>query len=177
MPAHDDSQRKIAQFIERAYGMLPTTDYYAILGVDRAAGGAQIRDSYYKLAVRLHPDRFGDWMDRELRRKLTAVYSRVGEAYKILTHGERREQYDAGLAEGRLRWDVDASKPKVKRPEDLVSNPAARRFFLLGREALATKNGKSAVMNLQMALSMEPGNAAIQEALVEAKKLAAEQEA
>jgi curved DNA-binding protein CbpA len=88
-------RQSLFAFVEHAFGALATTDYYAILGVPRAATLEQIKASYYKLASRLHPDLHGDVADAE-RRKLTTVFSRVVEAYKILSHGQRREQYDAG---------------------------------------------------------------------------------
>ena len=59
--------------------MLGETDYYAILGVPRDATATQMRERYYALASRLHPDLHGEWMSAELRTKLTSVYSRVVE--------------------------------------------------------------------------------------------------
>ncbi len=167
-----DPRAAVTAFVEKAHAALGSTDYYAVLGVSRDATASQMRDRYYRMASRLHPDLHGEWMAPELRDKLTAVYSRVVEAYRVLTDDERRNVYDAGLAEGKLRWDADAAaRPKVKRDEDDVPQGAARRFFLLGRDALLANNAKSAVMNLRMALSMDPANEAIKRVLAKAEAL------
>jgi DnaJ-class molecular chaperone len=172
-----DPRGAIARFVERAHEALASTDYYGILGVARDTNAVQMRDVYYKLAAKLHPDLHAGWMNEEQRRKLTSVYSRVVEAYKILSDGQRRAQYDAGLAEGKLRFDADAAaRPKIKRVEDDVPDGSARKFFLLGCDALRSRNGKGAVMNLRMALSMAPGNEVIKRELEVAEKLAASQE-
>jgi DnaJ-class molecular chaperone len=170
MAGEDERQSAIAAFIETAFARIDDADGYYILGVSRDANAQQIRAAYYRLAARLHPDLHGKWMDEVLRRKLTTVYSRVVEAYKVLSDGERRAQYDKGLAEGKLRWDADAgARPKIHRPEDDIENPNAKKFFLLGLEALRSGNAKSAVVNLRFALSVEPGNARIKEELAKAE--------
>ena len=95
------------------------------------------------------------------------------EAYQVLSDGMTREQYDQQLAQGQVRWDADAAaRPRVHRDEDQIDNAAAKKFFLLGRAAIRDGNGKAAVMNLQMALSMEPGNQTIEAELGKAKELA-----
>lgn len=168
-----EQRAAIASFIEKAHATIDCADGYYILGVDRDAAASDIRAAYYRLASRLHPDLHGDWMPLELRRKLTTVYSRVVEAYKVLSNGEHRRQYDEGLAQGKLRWDAnEAAKPKLPhRPEDDVENHAARRFFLLGHNALLAGDGKSALLNLELALSMEPENPTIAAALAKAREL------
>ena len=44
-----------------------------------AASTEEIRDAYYKLASRLHPDVHGEGIDPDFRRRLTSVFSRVVE--------------------------------------------------------------------------------------------------
>lgn len=161
----------VAAFIEKAHASIGEVDSYYLLGVGRDASTGEIRAAYYRLAARLHPDLHGDWLSVDLRRKLTSVFSRVVEAYKVLSSGERREQYDRGLAEGRVRWDADAAakKPRIRRIEDEVPDGAARKFFVLGRDALSSGNIKSALMNLELARSMAPGNLVIAAELARAK--------
>jgi len=175
MAGDADRRAAIASFIETAYARIDEADGYYILGVSRDASAMQIRAAYYRLAARLHPDLHGSWMEPALKRKLTTVYSRVVEAYKVLSDGARRAQYDKGLAEGKLRWDADAgARPKIHRPEDDIENPNAKKFFLLGLAALRTGNATSAVVNLRFALSVEPGNQRILDELAKAEAAAGE---
>jgi curved DNA-binding protein CbpA len=143
----------IADFVERAYQVLGEIDYYQILGLARDAGPDAVRAAYYRLAARLHPDTHGDEIDPIFKQKLTSVYSRLVEAYRVLSNPAQREPYDAGLADGEMRLSTGV-RLKVK-PEDAISDPGARRFYVLGVQALNGRDPKSAVMNLRMALSRE----------------------
>jgi curved DNA-binding protein CbpA len=160
----------IAAFVDRAYANIQRLDYYRILGVGQDADSEAVRAAYYKLAAQLHPDLYGHGVDAEFRRKLTSVYSRVVEAYRVLTDHDRRRQYNQGLAEGKLRWDAGASLVTGKRSAaDELKSEAARRFFKLGEEALQSGDRKAAVVNFRLALSMEPGSNVIVEHLARAE--------
>ena len=63
-------------------------DYYAVLGVDRHAGAAEVKAAYRKLAVRYHPDRNPGDAKAEERFKDAA------EAYSVLSDREKRGRYD-----------------------------------------------------------------------------------
>ncbi len=161
-----DPREALARFVDKAHAALDTADYYQILNVRRDATSDEMRDAYYKLAARLHPDLHPSWEGTPMRDKLTTLYSRVTEAYRVLTNGERRGQYDRQLAGGKRRWTADDdAKPKRSRPEDQIADPAARKFYLLGINALASGNEGGALMNLKFALQRDPGNPIIQQAL------------
>jgi curved DNA-binding protein CbpA len=149
----DRGRTTIADFVERAYAVLGEMDYYRILGVGRDASGEAVRTAYYKLAQRLHPDVHGVDVEPGFKQKLTAVYSRVVEAYQVLASSSQRQRYDEGLSDGELR--IQTGVKVVPKPEEMIEDAGARRFYMLGMEALAAGDGKSAVMNLKMALSRE----------------------
>jgi DnaJ-class molecular chaperone len=65
-------------------------DLYGTLGVARDASEADIKKAYRKLAKELHPDRNKD------NPGATERFSRVTNAYDILTDKDRRAQYDRG---------------------------------------------------------------------------------
>ena len=167
-----DKNADVVRFVHRAYEVLDEISYYRLLSLQPTATGRDIKAAYYRLAARLHPDLYGKTLDGDFRAKLTAVYSRVVEAYKVLSDGRRRKLYDQQLEQGsvRLTADAEAQARKPTRPEDSIANPGAKKFFKLGMEALRTGDGKTAVTNLKLALSLEPSNAVIQEALGRAEK-------
>ncbi len=65
------------------------TDYYEVLGVPRTATPDQIKKAYRRLARELHPDVAGDAaQDR---------FKDVARAYEVLSHPDKRRQYDQGV--------------------------------------------------------------------------------
>jgi DnaJ-class molecular chaperone len=65
-------------------------DLYEQLGVKRDSSEAEIKKAYRKLAKQLHPDRNKD------NPKASERFSRVTQAYDILTDKDKRARYDRG---------------------------------------------------------------------------------
>jgi DnaJ-class molecular chaperone len=65
-------------------------DLYEQLGVKRGASEAEIKKAYRKLAKELHPDRNKD------NPPAAARFSKVTQAYDILTDKDKRARYDRG---------------------------------------------------------------------------------
>ncbi len=170
----DEASRKaIKAWIEQQHAELERSSYYHLLQVPRDAHEPAIRTAYYALVARLHPDLYVNTLDAETRQKLVSIYSRVVEAYRVLADGQKREQYDRALAAGRMRWSPEEEKLSHTRrdPDAEIGNPNARRFFKLGRAALTSGDGKGAVMNLKLALSVEPQSTLIKAELARAEAL------
>lgn len=60
-------------------------DYYRILGVDRSASEAEIKQAFRRLASQHHPDKGGD----------TKQFQEVQEAYAVLGDTQKRAEYDS----------------------------------------------------------------------------------
>ncbi len=78
-------------------------DLYKLLKLPRTATQSEIKQSYRKIALKLHPDRH-DGCDIK-----TAEFKEVSEAYRILSDYTRRNEYDRWLdgvsldSDGRIR--------------------------------------------------------------------------
>jgi curved DNA-binding protein CbpA len=164
-----DVKEKIAAFVERAHASLDQVDYYQVLGISSAVSSEQIRQAYYRLATYLHPDVHGVDLDPRFHAKLTAVFSRVVEAYKVLSDEARRRSYDSHLARGNMRVRSGTMPPPM-RPADQLTNPKAKRFYELSQRALGDNDIRSARTNLKLALSMEPDSKLLQDALAKLEK-------
>jgi len=92
--------------------------HYEVLGVDRAAPAAELRQAYVEQARRHHPDRGGD----------PASMRAVNEAWAALSDPGRRALYDLSLAAPVRRADVRAPEPPAQRvtseEEDLLADLA-----------------------------------------------------
>jgi curved DNA-binding protein CbpA len=158
---------ELREWIADRYRALEGIDYYRLLGIDHEAVRDDVKASYYRLAERLHPDRYGDGLDAEARRMLVGLYSRVVEAYRVLIDARKRGEYDRLLEKGKLRWSAE-DVPR-KDPEAEIQSSSGRRFFKLGRAALLSGDLKNAIVNLRFALDVEPGSELVRAELAKAE--------
>lgn len=63
-------------------------DYYKVLGINKTATEAEIKNAYRKLARKLHPDL--NPSDKEAKQK----FQQVNEANEVLSDPEKRKKYD-----------------------------------------------------------------------------------
>jgi hypothetical protein len=71
------------------------TDYYQVLGVNRAADAAEIKRVYHSLAKRFHPDRFHN--DETVRTRIEDAFAKIAQAYETLKERRSRATYDYKL--------------------------------------------------------------------------------
>jgi len=73
----------------KAKAAVADTVFYDLLGVPPDATEAQVKKAYYKLALKLHPDKnVGD-------QSAASKFQKVGEAYQVLSNPQLRAKYDA----------------------------------------------------------------------------------
>jgi len=173
MPIDDSAGRSaIRGWIEQQHSELEQKSYYQLLGLERNADEGQIRTAYYHMVARFHPDLYGDILEADTRAKLVTLYSRLVEGYRVLRDAQKREQYGRLLEQGKLRWSVAEERAPRRDADADVTNASAKRFFKLGKAALASGDAKAALMNLKLALSVEPDNAVILAEIAKAEALA-----
>lgn len=146
---------------------LDTVSYYAVLAIAPDAAPDAIEAAFYQRARTLHPDRHAREKAPERRKALSLLYSRIGEAYRVLKDPVRRKAYDEALEGGQMRLsDAGPSRQETVRPKAAApKSEAARRFFDLGVDQLRAGDERGARMQFQLALQLEPDSPAIKEAL------------
>ena len=95
--------------------MATDRDPYAVLGVSRTAGDAEIRDAYRRLARRVHPDVAGDTNSRAG----APTMSEVNAAWAVLSDPARRRALDDELVRPRstsMSGSNESAGPVVVEP-------------------------------------------------------------
>jgi curved DNA-binding protein CbpA len=83
--------------VEDLYKKYQSMDYYSILGIEKWATLNKIRKAYYKTAKEYHPDKHFHLESETIRKKLSAIFSYISDAYKTLSDPEERGKYDQSL--------------------------------------------------------------------------------
>jgi tetratricopeptide (TPR) repeat protein len=141
------SRQEILDRLARIEG----SDHYAVLGLTRSASAAQVREAYYHLAKRLHPDRFRTGELQDLLPSIELLFSRVTEAYNSLADATLRRQYDEGL-------DLAAQR-ETAAPSAQDAAFLARQNFLRARELMARRRFHEALRFLENAAKLDPARA------------------
>lgn len=110
--------------------MIPTPDYYTILGLLRDATPEQVKRAYLEAAQRLHPD-------KNQAPGETEIFLEVQQAYETLSNPKRRKAYDATLPkeeapDGPILHEILYSRPHLVRLDEaqlmyVLVNLRARR--------------------------------------------------
>lgn len=146
-----------AQFkarIDQIHADLDLYDYYELLNLKQDAPFDQIQEAFHRMALSMHPDRHHAASDQELKHKLHAIYKRVSEGYRVLMNPDTRREYQEGLERGERRM-VRKERKLVERPENAITNPQAKKFYLMGKEAEDKGDLKTAIMHYKFAMDME----------------------
>lgn len=114
-------------------------NYYDILGVERSATEAEIRDRFRKLARENHPDRYKGDKKAEAER----AFQSLTEAVNVLTNAARRKQHDAEI-----------QTVGAKSATDPVQ--IAKVYMARGVKAFKEGNFSAARENFDMAVSHNP---------------------
>jgi curved DNA-binding protein CbpA len=159
-------ERRLVDRLEaaRSFG-----SHYDLLGVEPEADRRAIKAAYYELVAVLHPDRFaGRELGAEARR-VHALFAAVDAAHEVLTHREKRAQYDAQLAsrgERRPSSGQLVSAPVAVLSHAQVEAPVSSSAIptpplQAGGAVLARKLGRASVPPPPLSSSREPASGPI----------------
>ena len=101
--------------ILEAHAGLKTRTHFEMLGITREATEAQVKEAYFRMAKRFHPDAHHDVALSDLRDKLEAVFIRLGDAYEVLRNPRIRASYEKAL---------EARAPRAEPSPPSTASPA-----------------------------------------------------
>ena len=108
--------------ILQAHAALANQNHYDVLGVDRTAPLLDIRRYYFRLAKAYHPDRHFDQAMADLKPTLEALFTRIHDAYEVLSSPEKRSDYDRMLPGARTAAAAGSGEFAEKRAEEYQEN-------------------------------------------------------
>lgn len=158
-------EKDIDSFLER---LRKATNHYEVMDVTPSARTEQIKEIYYAMARRYHPDRFHLQSGSPHHEKLSSAFARVTQAYEMLTDPNARAAYDQSLERSR---QYSASQPTQTETRDAragddfeidmetegSSEKRAEYSFREGYGALEQGRVQAAVAHLANAARLEPG--------------------
>ena len=103
----------IDSFLERVRS---AKTHYEVLDVTSGASQAEVKDAYYDLARRYHPDRFRTQADISLQAHIDSAFARITQAYDTLREAGSRGRYDSKLGNRARVKEIAKSAPKATTP-------------------------------------------------------------
>jgi hypothetical protein len=139
--------------ILEAHDGLGLRTHFEILGVSRDATEAQVREAYFRLAKRFHPDVHHDAALSDLRDKLEELFTRLGEAYEALCSPRIRASYERELAR-----QAGAQAVPIAVADPALGREAAAEAIEKGSESLAQERYWEAIRLFESAIPRAEGD-------------------
>jgi tetratricopeptide (TPR) repeat protein len=128
-----------------AFEGLSTRTHFEVLGLPRSAKEADVKDAYFRLARRFHPDVHHGASLGDLRDALEAVFRRLGDAYDTLRDPRKRADYEMRLGRPRPAATGPASQdPGAGVPGKAAPMPPDTQMDAEAAERALRKAGKLA---------------------------------
>jgi curved DNA-binding protein CbpA len=134
-PASDESvdlSVELREQIRELARALPELGYYELLGVDREAEAAGIRDAFFERSKLYHPDRYFNRNLGVYAELLHEIYKRIVVAHDTLRDPELRSTYDRSLGPPRPS-PVPKVTPASSPPSEPVVEPPPEKPAKTGR--------------------------------------------
>ncbi len=131
------------------------TNHYEVIQVEDEATTGEIKDAYYAMARRYHPDRFHEKSGTKLHSEISSAFARVTQAYEILMNPNTRAAYDHTLQ--RTRQIAAARTAEAAQTnQEATEFGGAEVSFREGCGALEQGRISAAVTHLANASRLEP---------------------
>jgi DnaJ-class molecular chaperone len=109
-------------------------NYYTILGVKKTATTEEIKKAYRKLSLSFHPDRNGGDKNK------AEHFSKLTDAYNILSDSEKRRKYDMELSISDLNFDPSMLINMMLNPNNLDTNSFLFNFNKVNNSGINSYN-------------------------------------
>jgi curved DNA-binding protein CbpA len=149
-PEQEARRKEVLELFEG----LKTKSHFEVLGIPRASNESQVKEAYFKLAKRFHPDSHHDPSLADLRDRIEAVFIRLGEAYEVLRDRNRRASYESDLVSRMPRGPVASggAPPPPAGPDPEAETRLAEESVRRAEKLYAAEKYWDAIQLLEPAL-------------------------
>jgi tetratricopeptide (TPR) repeat protein len=174
-PANQDDSATEEE-LQRYLALAEKSSYYQLLGVGADAGKSEIREGFYGLARKFHPDRHMD--KHEWAAPLQQLMGAITEAYRVLSDEKKRGSYDRKQTLSRSRTETEESIDECERLAanchrddnfegaifwlrkcvNLGPDVAKYHASLAANLATATHHRREAIQHFEKAIELDPWN-------------------
>ena len=162
-----NSFRSILDEAESLISISQKGNFYQILGLDLAAGKKEIRNAYFTLTKKYHPDCFqGELLEEQLS-LIEKAYQIISRAYDVLKNPRKKQEYD--FSRGKVVQARDESRKELTTKKIKLAHQEIRKKYggnidkakrIFDDALIALKKGdkKSAAASMKIAISLDPLN-------------------
>lgn len=134
-------------------------DYYTLLGLEQSASPDVIRNAYFALARKLHPDRLSAIGIADEARNAQRLMAQINAAFAVLNDPAKRDEYLSVLARG----GAAAVRAEEARADELAMRVMrAEELFKQGEMALRRDQLATALQAFQQAVELQPNESEYQ---------------
>jgi tetratricopeptide (TPR) repeat protein len=114
-PAADSGASRRKEILE-AFETMKEKNHFELMGIERTATEVQVKEAYFRLAKRFHPDVHHGESLTDLRDQLEALFIKLGQAYETLKNPKTREAYEARLPRDKATGRALPGPPEPEPP-------------------------------------------------------------
>lgn len=84
-------------------------NFYQVLGLENVVDREKIKESYFSISRKFHPDRINAAPDSTVKLRANEVFAEINRAYETLSDEQKRREYDAQRLKNNTTVDNDPS--------------------------------------------------------------------
>jgi len=130
--------------------------HYELLNISHKSSVAEIKQSYFSLAKRFHPDLFHKNTDAATQARIQHAFSEIAHAYEILRDEETRKTYDFKLRKLLEELEKLSPEERAKPQAEQKSLTEASEIFEHGFNLLMDEDYEGALPYIVRAVHLAP---------------------
>lgn len=150
-PSQANGESQMLTEVTTTLKRLRAAGYFEVLGVDPKASADQIKQAYFTLAKKFHPDKYYFTNSPALAEEGSRLFALITQAYHTLSNDELKSRYTSTLQPTTKAKTVEKPQPPVEDSPPRTEKSPAKAHILRthGKSTVAEKRFQSAKIAIQ----------------------------